>query len=133
MRWLLGTTAAIGMSIAAMGTAHADNHMMTGDELQGHTVDVAFSDGTTNSIFFGSNGQALVSGPDGATMNASWFVQDDQICLQASGSRECWGYSSEFAAGQPVAMESSCDAASQWTARSVNTPMAAPVMMGERG
>ena len=133
MRWFMGTAAAIGISMAAMGTAHADDHMMTGDELQGHTVDVTFDDGTTNSIFFGSNGQALVSGPGGSTMNASWFVQEDELCLQASGSRECWAYNNEFAAGQPMAMTSSCDAASQWTARSVNAPVAAPMMMGERG
>lgn len=133
MRWLLGTTAAIGMAVASVGTAYADDHMMTGDELQGQTVDIVFADGTTNSIFFGSNGQALVSGPGGSTMNASWFVQQDELCLQASGSRECWGYSSEFAAGTPMSMSSSCDATSQWTARAVNAPVAAPMMMGERG
>ena len=133
MQWFKATCAGVALSFAAIGPVHAQSEMMTGDELQGQTVDVVFADGTTNSIFFGSNGQALVSGPDGNTMNASWFVQDEGLCLQASGSRECWAYASEFVAGQPMTMSSSCDASSQWTARAVNAPANAPMMMGERG
>ena len=121
------TAAAMAAAFSFSGAAHA----AMGDELQGHTVDVVFADGTQNSIYFGSNGQALVSGPQGSTMTANWYVQDDQLCLQSGGTQECWGYAAPFAAGQTMTLESGCDATSQWTARSVNAP--APMMTGERG
>ena len=121
------TAAAIAAAMSFSGAASA----ATGDELQGHTVDVVFADGTSNSIYFGSNGQALVSGPQGATMTANWYVQNDQLCLQSGGTQECWGYSQPFQTGMTRTLESGCDASSQWTARSVNSP--APMMTGERG
>lgn len=125
-------TGAAALTAAVTAPAHADDH--AGEELRGQTVDMVFADGTRNSVFFGSTGVATISNTTGQSANANWFMQGDQICLRAASATECWNYSGRFTAGQPVAMTSSCNAGSTWTARNVNPPRqrVAP-MMGERG
>ncbi|MEP2737283.1 MAG: hypothetical protein ABJP34_13410 [Erythrobacter sp.] len=125
-------TGAAAMATAIAAPAHADND--AGEELRGQTVDIQFADGTRNSVFFGSTGVATISNSTGQSANANWFMQGNQICMRASSATECFNYSGRFAAGQSVAMTSSCNSRSTWTARNVNPPRqkVAPTM-GERG
>ena len=116
--------------IAAAASAQG----LTGEELRGHTVDVVFADGSRNAVYFGSNGQATITAPTGERATGNWYVRNNQLCLGASGATECWGYANRFAAGQTINLTSTCDTASQWTARSVNPEQEVmPEMRGERG
>jgi hypothetical protein len=126
---------ALGMS---GGNAYAQTGPLDGSELRGHTVDVVFADGTSNSVFFAPNGQAQINGA-GANATGSWSVRGNQLCLQSGNMQECWNYSQRFVAGRPLSLASSCNETSRWTARSVNPPPpapqqeVAPVQRGERG
>lgn len=121
----------VGAAMAATSPALAQ----TGDELIGQTVDVVFSDGTANSVYFDQNGGAVINGGGGQIVNARWLVNGDKLCLQTAASNECWAYSSRFEAGRTQLLNSSCNETSNWTARSVNPirQEVAPVLQGERG
>lgn len=128
-----GAAAALAMAPSA---ASAQSMMQTGDELRGQTVDVAFADGTRNSVYFGPNGTARITTPDGYAVNGTWAVRNNQLCLMAGGEDECWTYDRRFAANTPMTMSSTCNETSRWTARAVNPmQMPAPVVspQGERG
>lgn len=130
-RIVLLATAVMGLGISA--PAYANTHTV-GEELRGQTVDIQFADGTRNSVFFGSTGVATISNQTGQSTNANWFAQGENICLRSGSTQECWSSANRFSAGQTVAMTSSCNSASTWTARSVNAPRqkVAP-LIGERG
>jgi hypothetical protein len=105
---------------------------MPGDEIRGQMVDVRFSDGTVNTIYFGPDGMATISSDAVGTVQANWVIEGQQLCLISGEARECWTYAGEFQAMTPVSLSSSCNEASVWTARAVNVP--APVRRaGERG
>jgi len=130
MRRFSAIFAIVGSASLMAGQAQAQ--VLNGDELLGQTVDVRLSDGTMNSVRFDAGGHALLQG-DGITQDASWAINNNQLCLQTTDSRECWAYSQRFVAGQSSSMVSSCNEASEWTAREVN-PSPMPVSrMGERG
>ena len=124
MHKFLASAGLIGIGLMSANVASAQTQ--TGAELIGHTVDVAYADGTRNSVYFGPNGQARINGTNGATAAASWFTEGSNLCLQTAAAKECWGYGSRFAAGRTMAMTSSCDGISQWTARTVNAPPPPP-------
>ena len=124
MRKILAGVGIVGLGIMSASAASAQTQ--SGAELIGHTVDVAYADGTRNSVYFGPNGQARINGTNGATAAASWYTEGSSLCLQTAAAKECWGYGSRFAAGNAVSMSSSCNGVSQWTARSVNAPPPPP-------
>lgn len=129
------TAAVVGSAIAFAAPAMAQM-APTGQELRGHTVDVLFADGARNAVYFAPNGTATITGPSGVRAAGTWAVRNNNLCLDVSGATECWTYARRFEAGDTMTLKSSCDAVSQWTARSVNAapaPAAAPVMQGERG
>ena len=142
MRKIIFNGGLIVAGLMSANVAHAQSQ--TGAELIGQTVDIAFADGTRNSIVFGSGGQARINGTNGASSAATWGVEGPSLCLTAGGAKECFAYANRFAAGQTATLASSCGAPSQWTARSVNAPPAPPpvapppppvaeVRAGERG
>lgn len=135
MRILLVLAAAAG-AIATLPTAVSAQEVLTGDELRGHTVDVLFADGNRNAVYFGADGSASITSPAGLRSNARWSANAGQLCLNVSGTSECWDYTRRFSAGQTVSLNSSCDETSQWTARSVNPAVqqtAPAIIRGERG
>lgn len=120
-------------------TAHAQMAPM-GEELYGQSVQVRFADGTTNTVYFNQNGTATIRAPGADPVNATWAVQNNQMCLMAMGDTECWGYTNRFMANTPVSLTSTCNVASTWTAASVAPMQTAPVQQvqpvartGERG
>ena len=108
MKKTLFATAILGASAFTAGAASAQT-MAPGAELRGQTVNIAYADGTTNSVMFGEDGTARIRANDGATANARWFVQGSEICLQASTDRECWPYARQFAANETLTLRSDCD------------------------
>lgn len=135
MKKTLSLFVLIGGMLAAPSIASAQT-ALTGEELSGQIVDVLFSDGTRNAVYFEANGAASIMSPTGLRSNGTWNVQGDKLCLQASGASECWGYARRFEAGQAETLTSSCNETSQWTARAVNPRVqeAAPaIIRGERG
>jgi hypothetical protein len=119
-------------ALAIFGASSAQAQAMPGDEIRGQMVDVRFSDGTVNTIYFGTDGVATISSDAVGTVQANWVMEGQQLCLIAGEARECWAYAGEFQAATPMSMSSSCNETSMWTARAVNTPV--PVRRaGERG
>ena len=100
-----------------------------GSELVGQSVQVE-TNGVVNTIYFDAGGAARILSPAGAVVNGTWTAANQQLCLQTASGQECWPYKTAFHAGQQVAMMSSCQVASRWTALSTN-PMQA--VAGERG
>ncbi len=109
----------VAVAIAmTMGIAHAASP--TGEELLGQTVDVQFSDGTVNSVLFNADGTAVISAPGGLSASGTWSVADNQLCLNAGETRECWSYFDTFKAGQSRSMTSGCNSTSLWTMRAAD-------------
>jgi hypothetical protein len=119
---------AMAGSTLMAGTASAQT-MPNGAELRGATVQVEFANGVTNMVTFNADGTASIQGAT-ETVPGRWYVQDQRLCLEASGARECWAYQSAFRDGQSVTLTSDCASTSRWTA--MNT---APMQQrsGERG
>jgi hypothetical protein len=84
--------------------------------------------------------RARIISRTGREVQANWFTQDQMMCLQTTGGRECWPYRTAFQANQPISLTSDCGIASRWTALSVQQPMQPtqpmqqpPRRSGERG
>ena len=120
--------AAVAGSTLMAGTASAQT-MPNGAELRGATVQVELPNGVTNVVTFNPAGTASIQGAT-ETVPGRWYVQGSNLCLEASGARECWPYQSAFRDGQSVVLTSDCASTSRWTALST-----APVQTrsGERG
>ena len=120
--------AAVAGSTLMAGTASAQT-MPNGAELRGATVQVELHNGVTNVVTFNPDGTASIQGAT-ETVPGRWYVQGSNLCLEASGARECWPYQSAFRDGQSVVLTSDCASTSRWTALST-----APVQTrsGERG
>jgi hypothetical protein len=120
--------AAVAGSTLMAGTASAQT-MPNGAELRGATVQVELPNGVTNVVTFNPDGTASIQGAT-ETVPGRWYVQGSNLCLEASGARECWPYQSAFRDGQSVVLTSDCASTSRWTALST-----APVQTrsGERG
>jgi len=108
--------------------------MPTGSELAGHAVRVETPTGW-NTLYFEQNGMLRIAAPSGSEVaQGRWFVQNQMMCLELStGARECVPYQQAFQASRTVSLTSDCGSTSQWTALSVNQPMAPPRRAGERG
>lgn len=127
------TTAAVALAFGTVLVPQVAN-AQTGEEIRGQTVQVQFPDGTVNTVNFGADGSAMITGADGNTVSGNWFVENRQICLQTAAARECWPYTTAFQAGVPMQLASQCGP-STWTALSTNMPPPPPTPErgGERG
>lgn len=102
-----------------------------GSEIVGQSVRVT-TNGVTNTLYFDQGGSLRIMSPGGNTLNGSWAVTGNQLCLNAGAGTECVPYASAFQAGQPVTLTSSCNAVQVWNANGVNPPPRVE-NMGERG
>ena len=120
--------AAMAGSTMMAGSASAQA-MPDGSELRGATVQVVMDNGVVNTVTFNPDGTASIQGRT-QVVPGRWYVQDQRLCLEAEGQRECWPYQNAFRDGQGVVLTSDCAATSRWTALST-----APVQRrrGERG
>jgi hypothetical protein len=117
----------------AMIPATASAQWMPGAELAGQSVLVE-SNGVANTVHFDAGGAARIVTPRGSVIPASWSNGANGLCLNANGVQECWQYSTPLNAGQPMAMTSSCQAVSTWTAMNTNAPRPPEASAeGERG
>jgi hypothetical protein len=103
--------------------------MPDGSELRGATVQVELADGVVNTVTFNPDGTASIQGRT-QTVPGRWWIENQRLCLEAEGDRECWPYNSAFQNGQMLVLTSDCASTSRWTALST-----APVQRrrGERG
>jgi hypothetical protein len=132
-RYAAGFAAAIFASVVAAGSASAQTaDWPLGAELRGASAQVEFANGIVNNVNFHPDGTATVTGPGGASVNANWYVQSNQLCLQTGTSRECWQYTTPWQTGQSATLTSDCGTTSRWTALSTQQPPA-PARSGERG
>lgn len=103
-----------------------------GSEITGQSIQVE-TGGVVNTVHFDPGGVARIMTPSGSTVQGSWSVANEMLCLDTGpGARECWPYRSAFLAGQPVTLTSSCQVTSRWVANAVNLPPPVPPS-GERG
>jgi hypothetical protein len=129
MRFIASTSLALLVgSFSAMASAQA---WAPGSEIVGQSMQVT-TNGVTNTVHFDPNGYARIVRPGGRTVNASWAVNGQRLCLNSGGGEECWPYTQAFQAGQTVSLTSSCNVASTWVANGVNPPPRVE-NMSERG
>ena len=127
------TKAVIGSLLATAPVAgFAQAGWVPGSEIIGQSVQVE-TNGVTNTVYFDPGGVARIQTPGGNIVPGTWSAANGQLCLSTGGPQECWGYAQPFQAGQQIAMTSSCNSASRWTA--LGTNQAPPVQQGagERG
>jgi hypothetical protein len=103
-----------------------------GSEIVGQSVQVE-TNGVTNTVYFDAGGAARIQTPAGNIVPGTWSAANGQLCLSTGAAQECWPYSQPFQAGQQVALTSSCNAASRWTALGTNQPPPVEQGAGERG
>jgi len=127
---VLQAAAAIAICVLPITAASAQTVWTPGMEITGQPVQVT-SNGVTDTVMFGPGGQGTITTPGGRVIPASWTAAGGNLCLSANGGQECWPYASPFQAGQPVALTSSCGAATTFVAQGVNPPMKRGA--GERG
>lgn len=134
----LTALAVLGTAGLAATSASAQT-MPMGEELYNQTVQVRFANGTTNNVTFQPNGAMVIRGPGNTTVNGTWRVQGNQLCMYAQGASECWGYTQRFMANQAMTLSSTCNSQAQWLATSVS-PLPQPTQQvqpvertGERG
>jgi hypothetical protein len=129
------STLVLGAALAVLPVA-AHAQFVPGSELVGQSVQVE-TGGTVNTIHFDPGGAARIMTPRGGVIPASWTSGPSGLCLNANGAQECWSYASPMAAGQAVAMTSSCGAVSTWNPAGTNAPPPPPPQQpsaeGERG
>jgi hypothetical protein len=112
--------------LAAPVTAIAQ--WVPGSEIVGQSVQVE-TNGVVNTVTLDPGGAARITTANGNVVPGTWSASGGQLCLSASGGRECWPYTQAFQAGQQVTLVSSCNVASRWLASGTNQQ--AP--RGERG
>jgi hypothetical protein len=122
--------AAIAICVLPVTAVSAQTTWTPGMEITGQPVQVT-SNGVTDTVMFGPGGQGTITTPGRRVIPASWTAAGGNLCLSANGGQECWPYASPFQAGQPVALTSSCGAATTFLAQSVNPPFKRGA--GERG
>ena len=103
-----------------------------GSEIVGQSVQVE-TNGVTNTVSFDAGGAARIQTPAGNIVPGTWSAANGQLCLSTGAAQECWPYSQPFQAGQQIALTSSCNAASRWTALGTNQPPPVQQGAGERG
>lgn len=116
----------LGAPVAAIG------QWAPGSEIVGQSVQVE-TNGVTNTVYFDAGGAARIQTPAGNIVPGTWSAANGQLCLSSGAAQECWPYSQPFQAGQQIALTSSCNAASRWTALGTNQPPPVQQGAGERG
>jgi len=91
------------------------------------------TNGVTNTVYFDAGGAARIQTPAGNIVPGTWSAANGQLCLSTGAAQECWPYAQPFQAGQQIALTSSCNAASRWTALGTNQPPPVEQGAGERG
>jgi len=105
----------------------------TGAEIIGQPIQVT-TNGITNTVYLDAGGTARLVTPGGNTVPGTWTAANGQLCLSNGAARECFPYTTPFAAGQPVTLTSSCNQSSTWLAAAINAPPPPPSgQRGERG
>jgi hypothetical protein len=130
----ISTLGVFGAALTLLPAA-ANAQWMPGSELAGQSVQVE-TNGTVNTIHFDPGGAARIITPRGTVIPGSWTSGPSGLCLNANGAQECWSYAAPMAAGQAVAMTSSCGAVSTWNPAGTNAPPPPPQQPsaeGERG
>ena len=121
--------ATASLCVASAASAQIAN----GAEIIGQPVTVQ-TNGIVNTVFFGPNGNAQIRSATGATtVDATWTVSGDQLCLTTASAFDCYPYRSPFQAQQPVDLVSNCGVRSRWTALSTVAPPPPPPPVAERG
>ena len=127
---MIGIAAGAAIMAATTGTASAQTMWTPGAEIVGQTLQVQ-TNGVLNNVYFGPNGSATITTPNGTSVPATWSAANNQLCLSTGGPQECWPYTQAFRAGQQVALTSSCQTVSTFMAPNTNMPQQQPG--GERG
>lgn len=122
------------MATASLVVASAASaQVANGSEIIGQQVTVQ-TNGIVNAVYFGPNGKAQIRSASGATtVDASWTVAGNQLCLRTASTFDCYPYTAPFQAQQPIDLVSTCGVRSQWTALSTVAPPPPPVPAYERG
>lgn len=118
------------LMLVPLGAASAQT-WMPGSEITGHGIQVE-ANGVTNTVYFDPGGTARILSQSGREVQGTWSVENQMLCLNAAGARECWPYQAAFQTGQPVVLTSNCSVTSRWTPISTAAPMQQP-RAGERG
>jgi hypothetical protein len=126
---LISLAAGAALIAGAAGTASAQMAWTPGSEIVGQTLQVQ-TNGVTNSVYLGPNGNATITTAGGKTVPATWSAAGGQLCMSTGGPQECWPYTQAFRAGQQVALTSNCQSSSTFLATSTNPMQQAA---GERG
>ena len=132
---LLLRSAFFGAVLAAPVGVAAQPMWTPGSEITGQTVQVQ-TNGVMNSITFNAAGTATITTPAGTSVAGTWSAANGQLCLSANGGQECWPYAQPFAAGQQMALTSSCQQVTTFMPAAVNaSPPPPPTTQGagERG
>lgn len=128
---LLMRVAFAGAVVAApVGALIGQPGWIPGSEIAGQTLQVQ-TQGVTNSIYFGADGTATITTPQGSTVPGTWSAANNMLCVSANAIQECWPYTQPFQAGQQVALTSNCNQVSTFLAQATNPPVQEPA--GERG
>jgi hypothetical protein len=123
-------TAVGTMLLVAPATGFAQS-WVPGSEITGQSVQVE-TNGVINIVYFDPGGVARVQTPSGNTVPGTWAAANGQLCLTTGAAQECWPYAQPFREGQQLALTSSCNSTSRWTALSTNG-VPAQAGAGERG
>ena len=122
------------MATASLAFASAASaQVANGSEIIGQQVTVQ-TNGIVNTVLFGPNGNAQIRSATGArTVDATWTVAGNQLCLRTASNFDCYPYNAPFQAQQPIDLVSTCGVRSQWTALSTVAPPPPPTPVYERG
>ena len=123
---------AFGTALLAVPAAASAQSWAPGSEIVGQSVQVE-TNGVINIVYFDPGGVARIQTPSGNTVPGTWAAANGQLCLTTGAAQECWPYAQPFREGQQLALTSSCNSASRWTALSTNTSAPAQAGAGERG
>ena len=123
---------ALGTMLLAVPASGFAQSWAPGSEITGQSVQVE-TNGVINIVYFDPGGVARIQTPGGSMVPGTWAAANGQLCLTTGAAQECWPYAQPFQEGQQLALTSSCNSNSRWTALSTNRMAPAQAGAGERG